>query len=164
MADTAPVDLIVDMTEPPASNGEQLVSDASVEAGADNVVVVANESDDEDPLPANAEMQADGSVILTMKFPVTMRWRRQGSDDIREEKRTTLHMYRLNGAAMRAVMSAGKGHAVTTGAAKSCRMAQQVFDKLWDMMDAADTNAIAQVFNFFLDGGTPKARGQQSSP
>lgn len=53
---------------------------------------------------------------------------------------------------------------MTVGIAKSCRMAQALFDRLFDMMDGSDAQAAAQVLNFFLSGGTPTATGQPSSP
>jgi len=91
-------------------------------AAADGVIVVPNEEGDDDGLPDNAALQANGSVILTLYFPIVMRWRRAGTDEVREERRETLTMHRLNGAAMRAIMSAGQGHTVPVGIAKCCRM------------------------------------------
>ena len=129
----------------------------------DDVVVLPADGAEGEQLPPRAALQPDGSVILTLREPVVMRWTRDG-EAVREERHEALHMHRLNGAAMRAVMSAGQGHAVTTGIAKSCRMAQAVFDKLFDRMDGADAAAAAQVFSFFLSGGDPKATGRPSSP
>ncbi len=149
--------VLIDMTEP-GDAGDPAT------AGADGVVVVAEDTAVGEELPSNAALQSDGSVILKLRYPVTMRWRRSSSDQVREETHAELHMHRLNGAAMRAIMSAGQGHAVTTGIAKSCRMQQAVFDKVYDMMDGADAAAAARVFSFFLDGGTPTAAGQPSSP
>ncbi len=128
------------------------------------MIVVPNEDGDDDGLPDNAALQANGSVILTLYFPIVMRWRRAGTDEVREERRETLTMHRLNGAAMRAIMSAGQGHTVPVGIAKCCRMQQALFDKMFDMMDGSDAQAAAQVLNFFLSGGTPTATGQPSSP
>ncbi len=153
-------DLVIDMTEP--ATDPAAASQAPVDHGSD-VVVVPVESGDTG-LPANATLQEDGSVVLTLRYPITMRWRREGTDQVREERRASLQMYRLNGAAMRAIMSAGQGHTVTVGIAKSCRMAQALFDRLFDMMDGADAQAAAQVLNFFLSNGTPTATGQPSSP
>ncbi len=61
-------------------------------------------------------------------------------------------------------MAAGKGHTVPVGIAKSLRMSQAVFDRLYDMMDGSDANGTARVLNFFLEGGDRKATGQLSSP
>lgn len=158
MADPSPV--VIDMTEPSPTPS----SGNAAQPADDGVVVVAAEAGEDDALPANALLQPDGSVILTLNFPVVMRWRRADSDAVREERRDTLHMHRLNGAAMRAIMNAGRGQAVPTGIAKSCRIPQAMFDKLYDMMDASDATAAAQVFSFFLSGGAPTATGQPSSP
>lgn len=159
MADIAPVNMTIDMTGGEPAADEHLVADV-----ADDVVVIAEEGDEVDPLPANAVLQPDGSVILTLRFPVALKWKREGSDDVRIEERRTLHMRRLTGGDMRAVMAAGQGHAVPTGIAKSCRMQQGVFNKLFDMMDGADAGAAAQVFSFFLDAGAPTPSGPPSSP
>ncbi len=150
--------IVVDLTEPADPTA------AAAPAESDVVVIPAEVPDDE-RLPARAVLQPDGSVILTLRYPVTLRFSQAGSTaPPREEHYAELRMYRLSGGAMRAVMSAGQNHTVTTGIAKSCRMAQFKFDALFDRMDGADVAAAAQVFSFFLYGGAPTATGQPSSP
>ena len=129
----------------------------------DVVVVAPAAEDEEDALPKTAALQPDGSVILTLAYPVVMRWKPSNSDQVREERRDTLRFYRLTGADMRVLMNAGKGNAVPTGLARSCRMAVGVFNALYDRMDGADSQAAAQVLNYFLSAGVPTPSGPPAS-
>ena len=104
-------------------------------------------------LPANAAMQPDGSVKLTLAYPFTLRWKNRAGDVTKTDSYPDLTMRRLTGADMRAIESASKGHYVTTGLAKSCRMDQARFNALYDRMDAVDTNAAAEVLGFFMGVG-----------
>lgn len=132
-------------------------------APSDQDVVVLRDEGTEDELPANAALQPDGSVILTLRFPITMRYTRASTGTERTEQKDSLHMHRMNGAAMRAVMAAPAGHAVPVGIAKSLRIEAGLFNALYDRMDAADATAAAQVFSFFLGGGTKARTGPPSS-
>ena len=138
---------VIDMVE-----DEAVATAAAAATPVDpDVAIVADP--DAAKLPANAVLQPDGSVKLTFVYPVTFRWKNSQDVVTRTDSYPELLMRRLTGADMRAIESASKGHYVTTGLAKSCRMEQGKFNLLYDRMDAIDTNAAAEVLGFFMGVG-----------
>ncbi|MBR0643986.1 hypothetical protein [Plastoroseomonas hellenica] len=126
---------------------------------AADVVVLPDDEAGQDALPENAALQEDGSVILTLMRPVTLRSRRPGSEVVSEEPVTQLHLHRLNGADMRAVTSSKKDTMVVA-AARSARIGELKFGAIHDLMDGADVVALLDVVASFLGNGRPRMNGR----
>jgi hypothetical protein len=139
-----PVDIVIE-TDP-------------AEDAPDEGVVDLAEADAGDALPAHARRNADGSVTLPLNFPVTLRFRKGSSGEVREEVFEELTMHRLTGADMRAIMAADRGHGVVVSIARSARMNEGKMSALFDKMDGVDANAAGQVVGFFLGSGRTTGR------
>ncbi|MBW6402084.1 hypothetical protein KPL78_29830 [Roseomonas sp. HJA6] len=137
MADTKPEDL-VDLD----------AGDAGVTPGSDLVDLDAAE--EEGKLPPQAKLQEDGSILFTLRHPVTIRYRKGGSE--RSETIETLHMRRLQGKDMRRATQAG-GAATIAAAAASAGWEGPKFDILFDRMDADDAMAVLEVAAHFISSG-----------
>ncbi|GAB0119482.1 phage tail assembly protein [Acidisoma sp. 7E03] len=117
------------------------------------VVVLPATDDDAETLPKNAKELEDGSVVLTLRHPRTLKFR-EGAGPVREEHYEQLTFRRLTGADMRIIMNASKNSS-TIAIARSIGMRPLLFDRLHDMMDGSDVTACAQVISYFLDSGKP---------
>jgi hypothetical protein len=135
-----------------------LNDDAGEATGEDTPVVVLDEAAAADPLPERAVRNEDGSITLPLLYPVTLKFKKASSGDVREETLEELVMRRLTGADMRAITAASNGHMVAVGIARSARIGEAKMMALFDRMDGADANAAAQVVGFFLGSGRPTGR------
>jgi hypothetical protein len=133
-----------------------IVSDGATAAEAD--VINISEGDDEDALPKQAQLQADGSVILPLEFPLTLKFKHVKSGELREETFSEFRMHRLNGADMRVVTSADKGDIALTAVARSTRIHLGKMRPIYDRLDAADAMALGQVVNHFMAPGQKTGR------
>lgn len=150
MADIARDDrLVVDLTEEAPAAG-------AATAPAEDVLVLGDEGPD--GLPAHAQRQADGTIILPLRHPVTLRYRRPNSDAVREEGVEQLHFHRLTGADMRAISAASQEAMAAVAIARSVRIAEGKFNAIYDRMDAADVTAASLVIGHFLGGGRKTGR------
>lgn len=150
MADTSPdAGLVIDLEEDgtPAAGGAAVDQD-----------VVDIEADDGQGLPKHAVVQQDGSVLLPLMAPVTLRFRKGAAGEVREEAFAELHMHRLLGADMRAISAASKEAQASVALARSARMPEAKFSALFDRMDAADVAAAARVLDHFLGSGPKTGR------
>jgi hypothetical protein len=140
-----------------APNEAPLVDLDAAEAGvlpaSDLVDLDALEGGDE--LPPQAKRQDDGTILLTLRLPVTLRYRKGGQE--RTEEITTLLMRRLVGKDMRAVTQAGNGAAIAAAAA-SAGWSGPKFDILFDQMDADDATAALEVAAHFIRSGRKTGR------
>jgi hypothetical protein len=143
MADIPPV--VVDLAEEAAP------------APADDVLVLAEDGDAADKLPPTCTRQEDGSVLVTLTRPVTLRYRRSGSDTVREEVFATLTMRRLTGKQLRQATADTKNSAFAA-AALSAGLPQPKFDAVFDAMDAADALDVLTVAGGFLGNGRTTGR------
>ncbi len=141
-----------------------LTEDAAPAAVDPNLVVIPAEGADDDALPDNAVMQDDGTILLTLNYPVSLKWKTQGSDAVREDKHTTLTFHRLTGADVTAMLNNGNQSNAMVGMARSCRLPSGRFKAIYDRMDGGDAIAAARCLSFFLSPGSRKATGQPSSP
>lgn len=123
---------------------------------ADNVPVV--DEAEGAALPKNATLQDDGSVLVTFKRPVTLRFRSTQSGDVREEAVAQLLLHRLTGADMNAISAASAEARASMSFARSARMPPAKMKLLYEKMDGADVMAIAAVIGFFLDNGATTGR------
>lgn len=140
--------LVVDLVEDDA---------AAAAAGCSDVVLIDEGADAAPRLPEQARPQPDGSVILPLLRPVTLRFRRTGSDAVREEHVTELHLHRLTGIDMRAIAAAGSDGTMVT-LARAARMHEARFGPLLDRMDGADVTAAFDVVAVFLGSGRRTGR------
>lgn len=145
MADIAPTALVdLDAAEAgaaPAGTGPDLVDLDAAEGG--------------DALPPQAKRQEDGSILFTLKHPVTIRYRKGGAE--RSEEIATLTMRRLHGKDMRGVTQAGASAAIAAAAA-SAGWSGPKFDLLFDLMDADDATAALEVAAHFISSGRRTGR------
>jgi hypothetical protein len=105
-------------------------------------------------LPEGAEAQPDGSVLLTLSYPRTIRQKRAGMD-AHDEIYESLVLHRLTGADVRAVMAASESRAVQVAVAKSLRMRAPDAAVLMDRLDGADFTAVGEVVTALLGMGQP---------
>lgn len=130
---------------------------ASAPAPEPGVVVIA-EGEGPDGLPARAERQADGSIILPLAHPVTLRFRRAGGEEVREEHYEQLHLHRLTGKDMRAVTAASREAQVVVALARSARIPEPKMNPIYDLMDGADAGDAMAVVAYFLGSGRTTGR------
>lgn len=133
------LDAVIDVDNPAALDGER------------DPDVIDEDAGQVDQLPEDAVKNADGSVSLALKFPVTLRTKKNG--DIKERVYRELTFHRLTGADMR-VISSAKGedqNAVTF--ARSTRMYQVIMNALFDKMDLTDIERAGRVLVFFVSNG-----------
>ena len=135
--DQKPSDIVVDVNAPVALTG----------AAAD----VIEDIDPGDRLPDNAVQNADGSVTLKLQYPQKLKIKK--GENVREENYEQLTFHRLNGADQRAIASASDSMLNVVAFSRSTRISQAIMNALFDMMDAADISAGAQVFSHFLGSG-----------
>ena len=124
----------------------------------DDAVVVLQDGAGAEELPKQAVRNPDGSVTLPLLFPVTLRFKKGSSGDVREEQFDELLMHRLTGADMRAITAGSAGTMIVIGIARAARINEGKMSALFDKMDGADANAAAQVVSFFLGSGRPTGR------
>lgn len=123
---------------------------------SDDGAVVIDEDANGGELPAHAVRQPDGSVLLPLRHPVTMRWRSQAGT--REEVFSELRMRRLTGADMRAIQSTSEDAAPIVAIGKSAGIELGRMAPLYDRMDGADVSAASQVVGYFLGSGRKTGR------
>ena len=130
-------DIVVDENAPVALTG----------AAAD----VVEDIEPGDRLPDHAVQNADGSVTLKLLYPQKLRIRK--GEKVREENYEQLTFHRLNGADQRAIAAASDSMLNVVAFSRSTRISQGIMNALFDLMDAADISAGAQVFSHFLGSG-----------
>ncbi len=110
-------------------------------------------------LPEGAEQNADGSVTLTLAYPITLRTRIAGSDVVHEEPIAELVLHRLTGADMRKVLAANNQMAqVALG--RACDMPPARMAVAYQRLDASDLAAangiVAELCGFSVADGLPE--------
>lgn len=101
-------------------------------------------------LPAGAEAQPDGSVVLTLEYPVTVAFR--GAED-KARIVTSLTLRRLSGADVRRMTEASAKRAMPMALAASAGETPARMALLTGLMDASDVNAASAVVSALLDIG-----------
>ena len=142
--------LVVDLVEEEGARGAPSI------ASTGDVVVVAE--DGLPSLPPAARLQDDGSIILPLAHPVTLRFRKAGTDSVREESLAELHLRRLTGADMRAVAAASGGAGIMVTLARSARIGEAKFGAIFDRMDAGDVDDALNCVARFLGSGRRTGR------
>lgn len=123
---------------------------------ADPAVLVIGE-EDAAALPATARQRDDGTVEFMPRHPVTLRYRRPGSEEVREERYERFVLRRLSGRDMRQVTAAPKD-AVILAAALSAGIPKAKFDPIFDQMDGEDVTDMLEVVSGFLAPGRRTGR------
>lgn len=121
----------------------------------DGVVTIA---DGDEALPKGAKLLADGSVELTLEYPVVLRTREAKSGQIAEQVYDKLVMHRLTGADMRAIGAASDDTRALVAVGKSARIRDSLVRHVFDRMDGADARAASEVVGYFLDSGRKTGR------
>ncbi|MDD9910183.1 MAG: hypothetical protein OXR62_10875 [Ahrensia sp.] len=134
---------------------EQVVT-ATAEGDADIVDEDADVSPG-DELPARAVRNSDGSVTLPLLYPITLKTKKNGK--VKERHFKEFRLRRLNGADRRAIAEAGDNISVVA-LSRMATLHMAVAQRLDELMDLADTNAVGQVLaNFSTTGLKTGKRG-----
>ena len=135
---------------------EFVLEDEPKDAATERVDIVQDEG--AEPLPRGAEVQADGSVVLTLREPVVLRYRNGATGDVKEESYETLHFHRLTGADMRAIAAADRANAAVVAIARSARVREGLMQRIFDRLDGADVTAAGDLVARFLGTGRTTGR------
>jgi hypothetical protein len=103
--------------------------------------------------PANAKAVGDGSYILALDYPVTLRWGTQGGEEKSQEYKQ-FHLKRLDGRKHKLVRDATPDMfrpTVLSVMAEDVSIGRAVL--LEERMDPADMAAVLIVFRFFTTPG-----------
>lgn len=146
---------MADETRGAPAGAEDDVVDLTAGAGvapAEDVVDLPEDGEEDVGLPKEAELQEDGTILLPLAQPVTLRFR-QGGKEVRAESFESLRFHPLTGADMR-VIQAQKGDSImSTAIARSTRIHEGKMNAVYDRMDARDATACQRVVLHFLGGG-----------
>jgi hypothetical protein len=104
--------------------------------------------------PAGAVLQADGSVIYTLAYPFTCRYRDQAGVVHNDPPVKTLHLQRLKGRHRKELSDAAKGDDFRAQMIASSARVDLAKAMLWhNEMDEADIAAVLRVVGFFMRPG-----------
>jgi len=132
---------------------------AAPAGGDDGVVLLRDDEGAEDAIPARAVLQEDGSYVLPLLRPVTVKFRKPSSPEVREEKTEQLHLHRFTGMDMRAIGAASNGGALPMiMLARSSRIPEGRFGPIFDRMDGEDINDAIGIASRFLGSGKRTGR------
>ncbi|ABS69709.1 hypothetical protein Xaut_4488 [Xanthobacter versatilis] len=118
-------------------------------------VVVDEDADLAGGLPPRAVTNADGSITLPLRHPVTLQIK-SSSGGVRSETYDKLTFNRFVGADLRAIQSTAKDSQGTVILARSARIREAVMAVLYDRMDGADIMDAIKIAEVFLGGGRTK--------
>lgn len=140
-------DIIIDLDDEEAgqaaASGEAPIDDAAAGEAASG-------------LPGHSRLQPDGSVVLELRYPVTLRLKK--GETVREEVIDRLHLKRLNGSDMNAIGAAARADVIEVGIGRSSGIPAVRFAQIFRRMDAMDILAANQVVESFLGIGRPTGR------
>ena len=157
--DAASPHVMIDLDEDAEDQADAPIDEtasASLEAAGDDVVDEDADLDPLDRLPRHATRNGDGSVTLPLKYPRTLKTKKNGT--VREKRFDELVFHRLTGADQRAIAAASEEMQNVIAFARATRLNQAVMNALWDRMDAADLAAGGQVINNFFASGRTTGR------
>jgi len=143
-----PKETNIDLSETVVDEEEAVVETAEVDS---DIVDEDMDIAPEDRLPSRAIRNADGSVTLPLKYPQTMRTKKNGK--VSERKFEKLVLHRLSGKDRRIISSASEEMMVATAMARMARLNQAVANRLEELMDVSDINAVGQVLANFSSTG-----------
>jgi len=144
----------IDLSDIPDNDETVVDEDTETVTSAEIDSDIVDEDMDVDPkdrLPARAVLNADGSVTLPLKYPQTIKTKKNGK--VRARNFDVLVLHRLNGVDRRVIGSASDDLMSATALARMARMNQAVANRLDQLMDISDTNAVGQVLANFTSTG-----------
>lgn len=106
--------------------------------------------------PSNAALQPDGTVILTLDYPVRFKLRDPSTGEIRPgDAYERLHLHRLKGKHKITLMNVGDDRVKFEKALMVCStgLDSGKVDLLYGEMDQSDLAAVVRVTNFFMTPG-----------
>lgn len=106
--------------------------------------------------PANAVAAENGSFVLTLDYPVTLKFR--AGEVVNSENYKTLHLHRLNGRRMREIRGAAPEDFQDQLFAAGLEMSLGRVKLLIDEMDQSDIAAAMVVMRFFINPGRKTGR------
>ena len=118
-----------------------------------NVVVLREDGATDEGLPDAAVLQDDGSIKLTLKRPVRVRFRNGSTGVEREEITSELVFNRMNGADMLKIGKRGTDKGPVPAIAVATRINEAKVLAIFERMDAADAVAAIGVIGFLLPSG-----------
>lgn len=133
-----------------ASEEGEIVQETAPETAADDVV--REDDAPEKGIPARAKRQDDGSYILALLTPVTLKVQRPG-EPARERVYAEVRLYRMTGADLMAVSSASSETSLATAFARSSRLNPAVATKLFSKLDGIDAADASAIVGFFFGAG-----------
>lgn len=120
-------------------------------------VVLPEDEDDGEGLPKHAVQLADGRILLPLKHPVTLPVR-IGNGPSETKTFGELKLRRLNGLDRKTSAAQPEDMQVITLAARSAGIRGDLFNALYENMDAEDTTALERVMGHFLGLGRRTGR------
>jgi len=123
------------------------------ETGDPAAATIINEDGDAGPgLPAEAKVNEDGSVTLTLKYPKQLTIR-SGTGKVREETYVSLTFHRMTGADMNAIQATSSASATWLAFARLTRTKEAIMRHLFEIMDGYDIANGAAIIEYFLPSG-----------
>jgi hypothetical protein len=133
---------------------DRVQADQPLLVDEEGTAIVDEDADLSSSIPRRAVRNADGTITLPLRYPVTLAIRSSRAG-VRTEKYEALTFHRLTGADIRAVQSSSKDSQPIVMLAKSSRIRDAVMNVLFDKMDGGDiADASAVVDSFFGNGRT----------
>lgn len=114
-------------------------------------VIDENETDAAE-LPARAIKNANGTVTLPLRVPVSVRVRDHAGKERTDTYRELTFSY-LTGGDIRAIQTATKDMASVVSFARATKTSQAVMNAIFDKLHAADIRDGDQIMSFFVQGG-----------
>lgn len=125
---------------------------------ADPDVVELRDDDEDGGLPPQAVLGEDGSVLLPLARPVSLKFRSGQAGTVREERFEELRFHPLTGADMRVIQAQKQDNIMPTAIAKSTRLHEGKMNAVYDRLDARDATAAQLVVLHFLGNGQKTGR------
>lgn len=142
--------LTIDLDETTPAAARPATPDLVEEDGTP--AVVDEDADLAGGLPARAVTNADGSITLPLRHPVTLQIK-SSTSGVRSDTFAKLTFGRLTGGDIRAIQSASKESQPVVMFARSTRTRDAVMAVLFDKLDAADIVDGSKIIDVFLGGG-----------
>lgn len=140
----------IDMTaEAVVDETEVAAADAGAISASDAVVVEEEDEDKKAKLPPQAIRNADGSITLALKRPVTLTIRNATGE--RKETVKDLTFHEMSGLDMRLIAQATPDMQTVVALARATQMPVHRMNVLFDKMLGRDVTAAAAVISFLQE-------------
>lgn len=119
--------------------------------------VVDEDADIGGDFPARAVRNADGTVTLPLRFPVSLQIR-SANGTVRTAANAELKLHRLNGADLMAISAASNAAKPVVLLARAAKMREPIARALVERMDGADMLDVTKVIDGFFGSGPTTGR------